>query len=57
MASTLAHNLETNTKYLKDDTLYFRVSVEVDGLKPWLKCMHSKVNRNFVLMVTITNNS
>jgi hypothetical protein len=25
-------------QYLIDDTLYFRVSVEVDGQKPWLKC-------------------
>ena len=27
-----------NTQYLKDDTLYFRVSVEVEGHKPWLEC-------------------
>ena len=25
-----------NTQYLKDDTLYFRLSVEVANLKPWL---------------------
>ena len=27
-----------NTQYLKDDTLYFRVSVEVPNHKPWLEC-------------------
>ena len=34
--SELAHNSVKNTQYLKEDTLYFRVSVEVD--KPWLQC-------------------
>ena len=29
---------EKNTQYLKDDTLYFRVSVEVAQHKPWLQC-------------------
>ena len=28
----------TNTQYLLDDTLYFRVSVKVDNHKPWLVC-------------------
>ena len=27
-----------NIQYLKDDILYFRVSVEVSGPKPWLEC-------------------
>ena len=27
-----------HTQYLKDDTLYFRVTVEVDDYKPWLEC-------------------
>ena len=28
-----------NTQYLKDDTLYFRVSVtDIPGSKPWLQC-------------------
>jgi hypothetical protein len=34
--SALAHNLVKNTQYLKDDTLYFRVSVKVADHKPWL---------------------
>ena len=34
--STLAHNPVRNTQYLKDDTLYFRVAVEVTGRKRWL---------------------
>ena len=36
--SELSHNPFDNTQYLKDDTLYFRVSVEVSGHKPWLEC-------------------
>ena len=35
--SALAHDLVKNTQYLKDDKLYFRVSVEVTDLKPWLE--------------------
>lgn len=35
----LAYNRAKNTKYLKNDTLYFRVSVEVKGHKPWLECI------------------
>ena len=36
--SALAHDPVKNTQYLKDDTLYFRVSVEVANHKPWLEC-------------------
>ena len=36
--SSLNHNPATNTQYLLDDTLYFRVSVEVDNHKPWMVC-------------------
>ena len=36
--SQLSRNPVKNTQYLKDDTLYFRVSVEVSGHKPWLEC-------------------
>ena len=36
--SSLGHNPATNTQYLMDDTLYFRVSVKVDTNKPWLVC-------------------
>ena len=36
--SALACNPAKNMQYLKDDTLYFRVSVEVDHCKPWLQC-------------------
>ena len=36
--SSLGHNPATNTQYLLDDTLYFRVSVKVDNHKPWLIC-------------------
>ena len=36
--SSLCHNPATNTQYLLDDTLYFRVSVEVNNHKPWLVC-------------------
>ena len=34
----LGHNSFKNTQYLVDDTLYFRVSVEVADHKPWLQC-------------------
>ena len=36
--SELDHNPSNNTQYLKDDTLYFRVSVKVPDHKPWLEC-------------------
>ena len=36
--SKLSHDPYYNTQYLKDNTLYFRVSVEVSGHKPWLEC-------------------
>ena len=36
--SSLGHKPATNTQYLLDDTLYFRVSVKVDSHKPWLVC-------------------
>ena len=36
--SKLDHNPSNNTQYLKDDTLYFRVSVKVLDHKPWLEC-------------------
>ena len=36
--SKLHHNPSSNTQYLKDDTLYFRVSVQVPDHKPWLEC-------------------
>ncbi len=35
--SILEHNASVNTQYLKDDTLVFRVSVEVPNHKPWLE--------------------
>ncbi len=34
----LAHKPLTNTQYLKDDTLIFRVSAEAPDYKPWLEC-------------------
>ena len=36
--SSLSHDPATNTQYLLDDTLYFRVSVSMDNHKPWLVC-------------------
>lgn len=35
--SELEYNRESNTQYLKDDTLYFRVFVEVAERRPWLE--------------------
>lgn len=35
--SELDYNPDKNTLYLKDDTLYFRVAVEVADYKPWLE--------------------
>ena len=37
--SSLGHNPATNTQYLLNDTLYFRVSVKADDHKPWLDCI------------------
>ena len=36
--SMLTHNPKKRTQYLKDDTLYFRVSVDMPEHKPWLEC-------------------
>ena len=36
--SELTHDPVKNKQHLKDDTLYFRVSVEVANHKPWLEC-------------------
>ncbi len=36
--SALGHDPIENTQYLKDDTLHFRVLVEVKDNKPWLQC-------------------
>ena len=41
--SSLSHDPDTNTQYLLDDTLYFRVSVKVANHKPWLVCT-DKIN-------------
>lgn len=37
--SALTYNPAKNIQYLKDDTLYFRVSMEVADRKPWLDCL------------------
>ena len=36
--TALPYCSETNTQYLKDDTLYFRVKVDISDYKPWLEC-------------------
>ena len=36
--SMLARDPENGTQYLKDDTLYFKVSVDMPEHKPWLEC-------------------
>ena len=33
----LAHDPVKNTQYLKDDTMYFKVKVQVEDHKPWLQ--------------------
>ena len=38
--SALSHDPVKNTQYLKNNTLYFRVSVTVGNHKPWLVCNH-----------------
>ena len=37
--SALSHDPVKNTQYLKNDTLYFRVTVKANN-KPWLVCSH-----------------
>ncbi len=51
--SSLCHDPATNTQYLMDDTLYFRVSVKVDNHKQWLSCT-DKINLDSIK--TINNN-
>ena len=50
--SSLGHNPATNTQYLLDDTLYFRVSVKVDDHKPWLVC----TDKVMIDSTSVTNN-
>ena len=38
--SELSHNPVKNTQYLKNNTLYFQVTVKVDDHKPWLVGKH-----------------
>ena len=38
--SKLSHDSASNTQYLMDGTLYFRVTVTVEDAKPWLVCTH-----------------
>ena len=45
--SSLSHDPATNTQYLLDDTLYFRVSVKVDNNRPWLVCT-DKINMDSI---------
>lgn len=40
-SAELGYNPDNNTQYLNDDTLYFKVEVEIDGYKPWLECTHA----------------
>ena len=40
--SALSHDPVKNTQYLKNDTLYFRVTVTVGSHKPWLVCTHNE---------------
>ena len=49
--SSLSHDPATNTQYLLDDTLYFRVSVKVDNHKPWLVCT-DKINMDSTRTIT-----
>ena len=37
----LDYNEDRNTQFLKDDTLYFRVTVDLPNQKPWLECRRS----------------
>ena len=36
----VSNDQDKNIRYLMADTLYFRVTVEVDHHKPWLDCSH-----------------
>jgi TNF receptor-associated factor 4 len=37
--AALSYDPDEGTQYLKDDTLYFRISVDMDDHKPWLECI------------------
>jgi hypothetical protein len=37
--NALPYNRFQGTQYLEDDTLYFRVSVNLNDHKPWLECI------------------
>ena len=57
--SSLSHDPATNTQYLLDDTLYFRVSVTVNSKKPWLVCTDKEdilLARNATKFIPINDN-
>lgn len=40
-ANKLALNSTKKTQYLKDDTLYFKVTIDIPNQRPWLECTAS----------------
>ncbi len=51
---SLLHDSNSTTQYLKNDTLYFRISVQASGHRPWLKCttdMENEMGKKIVKVV------
>ncbi len=51
---SLLHDSNSTTQYLKNDTLYFRISVQASGHTPWLKCttdMENEMGKKIVKVV------
>ncbi len=51
---SLLHDLNSTTQYLKNDTLYFRISAQASGHRPWLECttdMENEMGKKIIKVV------
>ncbi len=54
---SLLHDSTSTTQYLKNDTLYFRISAQASGHRPWLKCMTDMENEMEKKIVEVVKKS
>ncbi len=54
---SLLHDSNSTTQYLKNDTLYFRISDQASGHRPWLKCTTDREKEMEKKIVTVLKNS
>ncbi len=50
---SLLHDSTSTTQYLKNDTLYFRVSAQASGHRPWLECTTDMENEMGKIIIKV----